>query len=506
MSKHTPADTKETKPTPLQEVKELIGVLVVAVLFAVAIKFALFDMFQIPSVSMEPTLHGRPDGGDRVFCTKLSYLWRSPARWEIVVFKYPDRPGDTFSGENFIKRLVALPGEQIAIRKGDVYTQVQDGRDRRWQRQVKDDATMRGTWIPVYAEDFADLGNNAGGHLNDFDAFWHRGGTADWRITPDRILHIDNARNASLTFRSRIRDPYAPDTMLSDLAGIVDRYPLRQFVRFRCPDGKPFKKTFTTTKFAARCPRTNAYLLEKDIEHYGRRHDIPLHYDEEVSFTQGEMTSDLRREKRRAKSHGFRIVRDLRISIRTKLDIDTTLALELREDRREFHARVSTANGRTVSIHSGSTSLATATLPAPGKNGWQTLEFYRCDGELRFCVDGQAPLLTTEIDAGERFPSNNERTQHSGVAITLLHGSAAMDQIQIDRDIQYYTDYNSELFAGGIAHVPEEQYLFLGDNCPSSHDGRTFGTVKENRVKGPALFVWWPPHRLRSLSGATTTP
>ncbi|MBX3365413.1 MAG: signal peptidase I [Phycisphaeraceae bacterium] len=54
--------------------------------------------------------------GDRIFVFKYLYSIFDPSRWDVVVFKYPVNPS-----ENYIKRLIALPGEQVALVDGDVF-------------------------------------------------------------------------------------------------------------------------------------------------------------------------------------------------------------------------------------------------------------------------------------------------------------------------------------------------------------------------------------------------
>ncbi|MBO6514308.1 MAG: hypothetical protein JJ974_10125 [Phycisphaerales bacterium] len=53
--------------------------------------------------------------GDRVFVLKYLPILHEAERWDVVVFKNPG------THENYIKRLVGLPGEQIAIVDGDVF-------------------------------------------------------------------------------------------------------------------------------------------------------------------------------------------------------------------------------------------------------------------------------------------------------------------------------------------------------------------------------------------------
>ena len=51
--------------------------------------------------------------GDQVIVNKAAFLVRQPARWEIIVFR--------LFGSFFVKRLLGLPGDEIAIKDGDVY-------------------------------------------------------------------------------------------------------------------------------------------------------------------------------------------------------------------------------------------------------------------------------------------------------------------------------------------------------------------------------------------------
>ncbi len=150
--------------------KETITSLVIALMLALVFRGFVVEGFQIPTGSMAPTLLGkhirfesphngydwttgpwdhadaarripvktqgskgilvtdpitgleqaesnrRLATGDRVFVLKYLPALHSPSRWDVVVFKNPG------THENYIKRLVGLPGEQLAFVDGDLFT------------------------------------------------------------------------------------------------------------------------------------------------------------------------------------------------------------------------------------------------------------------------------------------------------------------------------------------------------------------------------------------------
>jgi signal peptidase I len=85
--------------------------------------------YRIPSPAMEPTLQcAAPTPGcsgkanDRVLAVRLRWPFRGVSRGDIVVFHAPPRADATCgSGGLFTKRVIALPGETFAERKGVVY-------------------------------------------------------------------------------------------------------------------------------------------------------------------------------------------------------------------------------------------------------------------------------------------------------------------------------------------------------------------------------------------------
>ena len=68
--------------------------------------------FRIEMQSMEPNLHD----GQSIIANKLVYYLHPPERGDIIVFQAPSNPG-----KDYIKRIIGLPGEEVAIREGQVY-------------------------------------------------------------------------------------------------------------------------------------------------------------------------------------------------------------------------------------------------------------------------------------------------------------------------------------------------------------------------------------------------
>ena len=79
--------------------------------------------------------------GDRILVLKCLYQFFEPRQWDIVVFKNPLDPTI-----NYIKRLVARPGETVEIIDGDIYI---DGQISRKPTKIQNEL-----WMPLYDNDY----------------------------------------------------------------------------------------------------------------------------------------------------------------------------------------------------------------------------------------------------------------------------------------------------------------------------------------------------------------
>ena len=82
-----------------------------AVIIALLIRTFLFEPIYVDGQSMCDTLQDR----EVMLVTKPEYIFGQPQRGDVVICKYPGRT------ENFVKRLMAVPGDTIEVRSNVVY-------------------------------------------------------------------------------------------------------------------------------------------------------------------------------------------------------------------------------------------------------------------------------------------------------------------------------------------------------------------------------------------------
>ena len=109
-------DNKEEAPEQEQSIWRSLGgtllyLLVIVLLTWVIVTF-VGQRTKVDGHSMEPTL----SDGDNLIVDKLSYRFRDPERYDIIVFPY-QHAENTY----YIKRIIGLPGETVQVIDGYMY-------------------------------------------------------------------------------------------------------------------------------------------------------------------------------------------------------------------------------------------------------------------------------------------------------------------------------------------------------------------------------------------------
>lgn len=91
---------------------DIVEVIVFAIAIFLFVYLLVLQPHKIKGDSMQPNF---PDG-EFLLADKVTYRLREPKRGDVVVFQAPVSPD-----EEYIKRIIAIPGERVAIREGKIY-------------------------------------------------------------------------------------------------------------------------------------------------------------------------------------------------------------------------------------------------------------------------------------------------------------------------------------------------------------------------------------------------
>jgi signal peptidase I len=288
----------------VESIITLLEWLVVA--FILALMFMTFAMqaFQIPTGSMAETLrgahysircircgyqfdvgneavsYGRPqcancdyvepphvlksvNNGDRIFVLKSIYQFFEPKRWDVVVFKNPTNPLD-----NYIKRLIGLPGETVELVNGDVFINGTVAR--------KPVSVQKELWMPVFLQDHPPL-EEATEYIDDLiledkaekwkPRFENNQGSL-WQLEDKTLYELKEDTEHTITYVSENPNDF------------------RAFYGYNESSGYSFKPVVSDLmiSFYARCDDTDGYIgasLEKSGVHYSARVEL----DGAMAFT-----------------------------------------------------------------------------------------------------------------------------------------------------------------------------------------------------------------------------
>lgn len=143
-------EDKEKSKGIFREILDWVIYIGIILLFTYLIITYVGVRTRVSGQSMQPTLHD----GDNLLVDKLTYRFRDPKRYEIVVFPYKYEE-DTY----YIKRIIGLPGETVQIIDGYVYI---NGKklEKDYGAEVMQDAGIAEELITLGKDEYFVLGDN----------------------------------------------------------------------------------------------------------------------------------------------------------------------------------------------------------------------------------------------------------------------------------------------------------------------------------------------------------
>jgi signal peptidase I len=452
--------------------------------------------------------------GDRVLVAKFLYdlPWRSPQRLDVVVFKYPgdgDRPfpdggpSKDYTPINYIKRLIGLSGETIAICNGKLYA-LSPADSAEWVKKHESD--------PRVVETNPSLKWRRRNMYEDVSEARERfaeGKFAIIRKSPSKILSMSRVVNVNDDQPADLKGPKAEhwekpaphwkkvgpwksdDEKKYTSDGATGWLRYENILR----DSKDGKKSLITDFLSYNSGNTDAR------EHWVG--DLIVTCEVTVQKAEGEFLLEL------SKGHDrFRAVWDLKTGICRLVRVE------------DYTAAGKKAGDEGIELKQQATTL--------NRPGTYTVRLANVDDRLTVWVDGKLPFddgveytpahkISNVVRSVNQAPTKNDLEPAS---IGVRSASVSVAHLRLDRDT-YYSVYagnkdsdqgdkdpglgNTDLAnpdAWNIEvltkpplktlYVQPGHYLCLGDNSSASSDGRTWGLVPERLLLGRALVIYYP--------------
>lgn len=112
----TPEIPSQTEPSfgrvAVQYALEAVRVIVLAFVIVLPVRYFLIQPFNVVGASMLPNF----ENSDYLIIDELHYRFADPVRGEVVVFHPPGN-----RGQDYIKRVIGLPGETVVVENGTVH-------------------------------------------------------------------------------------------------------------------------------------------------------------------------------------------------------------------------------------------------------------------------------------------------------------------------------------------------------------------------------------------------
>jgi signal peptidase I len=434
--------------------------------------------------------------GDRVLVAKFVYdlFSKNPDRLDVVVFKYPGE-ADTFpyqSGPvkkhvpmNYIKRLIGLPGETIAIHRGKLFVLApnQGISYKDFEKAAGDPNKLAMLWERKYT------------HFNEKQALdlFSAGKFAIVRKHPEVLLAM-------------MRLVYDNDHQAKDLKG-------PEYQRWL-----PAEKGGWSADGATAFTHDGSSSTDGDWLRYrnilrGSQDNKPQIITDFTAYN----TSDL------GQGDPGNWASDLIVECQAKVEkAEGNLILELSRGPDRFQASFDLAEGTCTLFRLPDPNtdkrekLDSQPTRMKGK-GTYNLRFANVDDRLTVWVDNTLVFGDgVEYKAPEKLAPTRENDLDRPVSIGAPGARLAISKLKLLRDVYYTAALDGKPHVCDVSgfradspetfpnyldaptatyYVQPEHFLCLGDNSPASSDSRTWGLVPKRLLLGKALLVYYPFNR-----------
>ena len=434
-----------------------------------------------------------PNQGDQLLVHKHAYLYRQPRRWEIIVFRNPQK-----LAEAYVKRVVGLPGESVQIIDGDVYI---GGRLQR-----KSLTTQRAIRIPVYDCDYQphdDPEWRPRWLPEPTDVMWEPYGNGFVFDGPAGATTALQPTFSWVAYRHSIRSGGQHETSVP----LDSSAPLDDWLQADQPSGE-VPLDVTPADLPIRYDRQTQRLVATGVLSDEWRDRLLARSDDADFITAVEELYEQSHIAPITDVYGYNRVdaSDLPIPVR---DLMFSAQVVFREGRGEFVLQMT--DGRDVfdcvfdrghsevrlRVNGGNEPVRTARLPMTTATKPLLVEMSLMDRQVLVGVDGRPIFAPWKLS-----PLKDERHEWPRQPVRF----GASDLQMYVRSLKLFRDvyYTSQKARNGVEHpyrLGPDEYFVLGDNSPISSDSRVWrhGGVSARLLLGKPFVVHLPsrPGKIR---------
>jgi signal peptidase I len=466
--------------------------------------------------------------GDRVLVNKCLYEVgaETPRRFDVVVFKYPEGPFEKGSPKNYIKRLLGLPGEILAILFGQLFffeappagspphyddlkdltpAQTEILSKRLWIKRPRSEGPdkMHENWL-LSAQEREILGNfdyekADFTHTNDASSLrWFAEGrfkairkTPPLMLAMRRIVYDNDHQAADLLNNIEPRWTHKKSAWLPDdshgfaHAGSPEGFDWLYYQHLPVLRHEPLTKPITEE------PKAICDYMDYNVDFPGNNWvgDLMLECRLTVDEPQGEFAMVVSRGDHQYQARWNLASGECTLLQRAKTESGKDGDWQILDNKPTGVNKKGEFSLRFANFDSRLTVWVNRALPFGDGHDYPPPELPAA-GEMakNLSFDDLKERLKKRCSSGEWDLQEPAKIGSKGAKVKV-HG------LQLWRDT-YYT-----LLTGGPGAAPDViltmyvqpgHYLCLGDNSPQSSDGRSWGLVPQRLMLGRALLVYFP--------------